>query len=718
MGKFLKRGLGLLLALTSIDTLMALPSYTLHPKDKEDIKRMPIVLRAERGRYEEANKKIFAHGHVQVLQGTKRLETESLIFDQKNNTLCLPTDLRFEDGQEGVLTARCGWVNTKFSRGQFKQVRIQTALGQRLTAQTLSKTCADEHILDSVSYTPCKTLCADELSGQSKPPTWALHAQTLHHNSEKKEIVYRDVTFSFLGRHLVTVPFLRLPTHRRSGFLLPYLSRHNVLGMYVGVPYYWAPSKAYDLTFMPVVSTSQGVLLTQVYRHQFQRSFLKIKGGLKMPSSKSRVQGCLHGKFEWHMNRYWRFRADQWWVSHKTFLSTHPFFGQTNAPYLESKFDLEGVTRWTYFRARTMDYKGLQEQDFQKNLPRIYPELTAIYYGPFVGKSFLEVKGQFLYLHRPRGVGMKRGVLDITWTLPWIHSKGAHGIVFGRIVQRLSHQQRQLHGAIMPQVGMDVKWPLRTKGWIVTPQAQVLLAPHHRRAHSWSNEDSQGSLLNLIGLFSKTRHAGYDRFDDSSRLNYALSLSRFFSRGYNLHLMAGQSFSFTHLQTSLQALGAHKGFSDIFGLFQMNFSPDHVFLYRCQIDRKKLDFVQHMVLVRVPLGPFWIKGHYISSKKKIPELPFARCHQVGLHLEYKIGACWTLLSNIVQDLGNPTLKKKTLEVGGGLRYNDDCFSFSLEFQKVNYRLKDIRPGYKIYVSLFLKTIGGVQTRKEGHRDFG
>lgn len=696
---------------------MALPSYTLTRQDKDDFKNKPLILHAQYGIYDDKVKKIFAQGHVEILQGAKRFQTESLCFDQKNDILTMPSKLYFEDGQGTRFSAQSGWTDKTFSKGSFQEVRLSTAQGEKFTAQTLSKPSQHDHILSMASYTPC-LMCKDELA-----PTWSLHAQSLHHDGDKKEIIYKDVSFSFLGHPLLAFPFLRLPTHRASGFLRPSLNRHNVLGMYLGLPYYWAPSPSYDFTFMPIFTTSGGLLLNNTYRHQFQKSFLKIKGGLKIPLSKKTFQGCLHTKFTHHFNPYWRFSADQWWISHKTFLSTHPFFGKANEAYLESKFNLEGFYRWTYFSIRTIDYKGLQETDAQKFLPKIYPEITASYYGPLVGKSFLNLQFHGLYLHRSKAISMKRLVLDATWNYPWKTSQGIHGVVFGRLLQGLYHQRGHTFGYCMPQGGGTLQWPLNHAQWIITPQAQLLFGPKYTRyisssAYAWKNEDSQGALVGLSTLFSKTRYAGYDRLDVGSRMNYGVSFNRYYARGHNAHIMMGQSMSWTDSARTLRRLGAHKGLSDFFGLFQMNFSSQHMGLYRVQINRKTLKVSEQMVLARVPLGPFMLKGHYIFSKKRTRSLPFSFCHQLGFHLNYKFASFWSLSGSLVHDFSHQNLKNKTLEVGGSMQYENDCFAIGLGFQKVNYRLNDLKPGYKIHATLFLRNIGGVKTYKDGHRDFG
>ena len=91
------------------------------------------------------------------------------------------------------------------------------------------------------------------------------------HDEVERVIHYEDATLDVMGVPIVWLPWFSHPdptVDRASGFLVPEFRQSSVYGLGARVPYYWVIDDYSDVTFNPLITTSDGIIGVLEYRAQ------------------------------------------------------------------------------------------------------------------------------------------------------------------------------------------------------------------------------------------------------------------------------------------------------------------------------------------------------------------------------------------------------------------------------------------------------------------
>ena len=106
-------------------------------------------------------------------------------------------------------------------------------------------------------------------------PPWSLKANTITHDKNKKEIIYRDAVLNIYDVPVFYFPKFFHPdpsVKRRSGLLQPRLNNSNILGTSINLPYYHVISHDRDYTFKPTIFDNRIYMFQNEYRQENENS--------------------------------------------------------------------------------------------------------------------------------------------------------------------------------------------------------------------------------------------------------------------------------------------------------------------------------------------------------------------------------------------------------------------------------------------------------------
>ena len=696
-------------------------SDTKHEKRKQT----PLLLSAKTGNYNQKKGIFTAHGTVSLRQEGSLVCADHLCYEEATERLFVWGNVFIRTAEGEILFCDRAFLTRDLQEGWMTEVRILSRFRDRITALRVEKKRDHTQLAEMGSYTPCET-CKDRLA-----PLWSLHARHILHEEDKNKIHCTDAHLEFMGIPVFYLPYFYLPTKRTSGLLFPHVSNSKELGLYLGMPYYWALNDHKDVTVTPFFMTRGGLMLAQEYRQRFQQGSVVLRGAVNTSfvtkrrwqthnETSTSLRGYGYGNFSYDGNANWRLRCQEWWVSDKTFLVTRPFFGERNSSYLESKMILEGFYPHHYVQVRGLRYQGLQERDHWKTTPFIYPEIRYTYESSPTQNSHLFLFHlHTLSLYKKVGNAMQRGVIEGEWQWPVHTDWGQQWLFFARSQTSLYYskiQAERIHspqtvytvGRCFPQGGIECRWPLMSG---FTPTLQLLASPTHLNTPKVPNEDSQSLAFDDANLWSRSRYAGVDRVDDGTRANYGLEWSGPFVHQSEVSFFMGQSFSFSQPDLLLLPMGIRKGFSDWVGKVEAKMPHGRV-LYRFRFDghHKVMNFQAAEWSVGPPIAT--VSGSYAFSRRPqtLHCIPF--CNQLFLAFSSKFTNTWSGKIFVTQDCARMASQPKILDKGLGVAYKDECFSAGITVQHSYYHMRDLRPGYTIDFYVMLKNLGGLHQKQD------
>ncbi|HWB99320.1 MAG TPA: putative LPS assembly protein LptD, partial [Bryobacteraceae bacterium] len=202
-------------------------------------------------------------GHAEIEGPTLLFRADEIDYDEETKELRARGNVYFEQYERNEkIWADNVEYNTETETGKFYNVRgegkprIDARPGILTTANPYyfqgkwAERKGEKYILHNGFFTNCKM----------PNPWWRLKGPRFDIIPDDHAIAYKS-TFLVRRFPLFFTPFFyksleRLP--RRSGFLMPNIGNSSVLGTMIGVGYYWAINRSYDVTYQVQDFTSRG----------------------------------------------------------------------------------------------------------------------------------------------------------------------------------------------------------------------------------------------------------------------------------------------------------------------------------------------------------------------------------------------------------------------------------------------------------------------------
>ena len=249
-------------------------------------------------KYDQKRSIIIAKKNVKISEIKKNIliETESILFNVKDNIISSSSNSKFKDNFNNSLTTSNFNYNLKegdlrvenaelkdFNNNNFsiKTAYLNTT-SNKLLGKDISINLNNENFnIDNEPRLKGRSLTSKgNLTEISKGifttckirdgcPPWEISAEKIQHDSEKKIINYKNAWLKIYDVPVMYFPkfFHPDPTvKRRSGFLVPTIKNTANSNNYLSIPYFSAISLNKDITFTPRFYTDDKFLLQSEYR--------------------------------------------------------------------------------------------------------------------------------------------------------------------------------------------------------------------------------------------------------------------------------------------------------------------------------------------------------------------------------------------------------------------------------------------------------------------
>jgi LPS-assembly protein len=697
-------------SLTHEARAISMPAADLNVDTPEfDVKRPPkgtrVQVVAEILTYNSKTKIATAKGRVVLVYGPYVMIAENVSYDQARDILRATGQIRLREPGGNILETDLLELQNKFRDGFAEHLRLLLTNDATITAEYARRQNGVITVFERATYTGCKTCVLSDGT-----PLWEIRSKVATHDKEKHEIRHEDMTFEFLG-----VPIFWLPefahtdgtVKRRSGFLTPELSLSQDIGVGVTIPYYWALAPSYDITFLPLITSDQGIMPRAVWRQRTKTGEYFVDGagiyqlnpdGLSEPGDR-RWRGSVHSAGKFSLNQNWTWGWDATAMSDDTFMRR---YNVDSREEIVSEGFITGIDDRNFFRARAMHFRNLIVDDEDHSpLALPYIEHDYTFDRPVLGGE-LGITSSVYNLYRDdneitqypgvvHGEQQSRATTTLHWQRQFVSSIGTLATPFTRLradvyynkelpeEDLLGTQSEQNVSRMLPSAGLDLRWPFvhgSSYGQhVVTPVTQFITASDETDEDEIGNEDAIDLNFDTSNLFLHQKFSGEDRYEGGTRVNAGVLYSYLMDNGGFLRASIGESFHLAGENSFDAGSGLEDARSDL--VTALAFQPsDHLrFTYQARFDHERLrpavqDAGADMIFDRWTLsGGLSDVEDAAAYGRPTDEL------QAWAYATLQLTGGWSVFGGLRYDFERDLSNYETV----GLAFNCECFQFKVAY---------------------------------------
>ena len=711
-------------------------------------KDTPMLVEADQMIYDYDNERVSALGHVQIYYGVYALEADKVTYDQKSARLLAEGNVRITEPDGNIITANLVDITDDFRTGFVRSLRVQTPQNARFAADKAERQDDDITVFDKGVYTTCEP-CREN---PKKSPLWQIKASRIIYNTKDKMIYYKAAKMEFLGIPLLYTPYFAHPDpsrKRQSGFLTPSVGHDGELGYYVAMPYFWALDDSYDVTFTPTYYSKQGLLAQATWRQHLGTGLYSVKfSGINQQdpsaftgtSGDRKFRGAIQSKGQFNLSKKWKYGWDISMMTDKRFLRDYELTDK-DAEDARSSLYLVGQGERNIFEAHASYYNILTDELDQSDQAVIHP---GIDYSAFSKKPILGGEGRLQInsttltrdtrdqltvggVTRTYGIDgtYNRTSMEASWKRRFIAPGGQAITPFaslrGDVYWLPSHSgapatlvDDDVAFRGMPTVGIDYRLPiLATTGstsHIFEPIAQVIVRPNETKIGNLPNDDSQSLIFDDTILFDPNKFSGWDRIEGGSRANIGFQYRMQMANGWSVNGLAGRSFhlsgrnSFASEDLTSTGLdsGLDKKVSDYVARVGVNSNRGISAVARGRFDSRNAE-LKYAALEAT--GSYKrVSGtvsYSFTGKRPSAGITETRQEITGA-AAFKLTKNWTVSGGVRYDITGLGMAESEL----GLKYDDECFAASLNYEQTRAIYSDLTNERSIMLNIDFKSIGG------------
>ena len=439
----------------------------------------------------DTNGDIQASGNVQIKSDGIEIEAERIRFDL--------------DAQSGDLYGATILFDGKNTlQGEYlERIDLETFYGE------------------SVLYTPCP----DEATG------WAIVADEALLDRENGTFEAKGVRFKWAGQTVFYTPAWEHALKRRSGFLMPSMTQSVYRGTETTIPFYWAASPAWDMTFSPSWMSEKGLMSDVEWRHRSaigsERLQIRSIYDKDQGQQRSRILGEMGWQYTPALNASINIDA----VDDSSHLSDFPLADDNlSAPYLTS----DATLSWRKERdSAVLTNRYQQRLGGQSNaatlqiLPRIQ---TRNIFDLNSGHEFL-LEHQSTLFHRDSGhEGLRVGAKPV-WTVPWAFFNDAIQTHWSLRSQLVAYDTNRYmtkdasYEALATSLNVETTFERISEDRLWRHEVKPIVQLDFSDVSDVSEVplyDSTLQPLTMGNLMNGSRYSGWDRFEQMQRLSMML----------------------------------------------------------------------------------------------------------------------------------------------------------------------------------------------------
>jgi LPS-assembly protein len=685
----------------------------------------PVILRADELIYDLERGLVIAAGNVEIAQGERILLADTVTYSERTDTVTASGNVTLLEPSGEVIFADSVELEDELRQGVIRNIRILLADDSRFAANGAVRTGGNRTEMRKAVYSPCK-LCPEH---PDRPPLWQIKAVRIIHDEARQEIEYNDVIFEFFGVPVAYTPYFSHPdpsVERRSGFLPPSYGNSSNLGFVVQVPYFFNLAPHRDVTFEPIFTSREGMVLAGEYRERTQSGKFELYGSITRPKrrgaegeligghdTRGHVEG--DGRFDLDDTWQWGFKLDR--STDDTYLRRYGFSSEDT---LTSRLFVEGFGGRSYASLNGFAFQGLQIDDDPGETPLVLPLGEAEYISdPIFLGGRARLGANVAALYRTDGADTRRLSISGAWEVPYIGPIGDVYNLSARLRGDLywlndpdplgtgSTQSSNVVTRGVPELVLGWRYPWVAQGGglreTIEPVAMFAVSPKGNNDEDIPNEDSTSFEFNDINLLDANRFPGLDRVEGGPRASFGVRLGLYAPGGGRASAFFGQSWREDDEPIFADGSGLEHDFSDFVGRVGVSFADLIDVTYRFRLDRET--FTPRRNEVDFSGGLSWLRLNlqYLSLDEAPvdPSLPIGKREEVNSSAELKLGEFWSVVGENRRDLTN----ESTINMGAGIIYQDECLFFSLKAEKRFTEDRDFGPETTVKFTIKLRQLG-------------
>ncbi len=692
----------------------------------ESVGEAPFLLSADEMVHDSELGQVTARGNVEISSAGRVLLADSVSYNQRDGVVTASGNLTLMEPSGEVIFAEHLQLSENLTQGFIESIRILLTDKSRFAANGARRHNANRLEMAKAVYSPCE-VCREN---PGRAPLWQLKAVRVIHHRAAHEIEYRDAFLEIYGVPIAYTPYFRHAdplTPRKSGFLAPEFGSSSELGTTIQVPYFWAIDKARDLTFKPILSTEEGVVLVGEYRALTAKGGYQGEASLTYTDKRNDNNENLNDEeFRGHINALGRFDIDETWrwgfdlsrATDDTYLNRYGFDDDDT---LTSDLFIEGFRDRNYIAASTYAFQGLEVEDDPGTTPYVAPLLQySVTVAPerLPGRLYFDASAVSLY--REDGFDSRRLSTHGSWQLPffgpagdiytlttkldldlyWLNGFSEPGQAAG------SPSDSGLEARLHPLMALEWRFPfVRRDGsvrQVIEPVAQFILAPYGGNPKEIPNEDSRSLEFDDTNLFSLNRFPGHDRVESGPRANLGVKASLFGASGGYTTLTMGQVFRVSDDDTFAEQSGLDDHRSDYVMALTVAPSPFFDLTNRLRLDRNSFSLRRNEVYFSI--GPKFLRfdTSYLSLEREQTSDELEAREELYNSLRWQISERWIATAESRRDLRDDGGQ---IHAGAGVQYLDECIGFGITVERNFTRDRDVEPSTSVNFRFLLQNLG-------------
>ncbi len=732
------------LCLTALPLFLALPSAAW----AQDTAPVPAPVEAEPQIEFSADEVVYdseadlvsAQGQVRMMRDGNYLAADRISWNRETGRVIAEGNVVVVNPEGDKLIGERVDLTDTLRDGTVENLLIVLESGGRIAAVRGSRTDTQTELVNAV-YSACPVTTE---TGCPKNPSWKISAARIVQDRATGRIRFAGGRLTILG---ITVPLLPVFSigdgSGQGGFggaLVPGFRVDSNNGVEINLPYYWRVDRNRDLTVTPHVYTESLPALEARWRHLTSIGAYQVGGFVTYgtvpdsdaidlnPESRRGIRGYFEANGRFQLDPYWTVTGSLRAATDKTVTRRYDI---NRDDRLRNFIHAERISLDSYISIEGWAFLGLRSTDKQERIPFALPAIDARLRldEPILGGK-VELQANSLAILRLEGQDTQRAFASARWDLRRLTPMGQeltftalaradayHTDEAGKTAVEIYRGRDGWEFRGIAALAADLRWPLVGQLWggtqRLTPRIQLVLTPPTKNIEI-PNEDARSVDLEDTNIFALSRFAGYDRWEDGSRVTYGLEW-QFERPSWSTYTVIGQSYRPTRDPTLFpNGTGLTDRFSDIVGRTRVRFGRFIDITNRFRIDKDNLALRRSELDLTIGTDLTYIQAGYLRLNRDISstveDLRDKEELRVAGRLQFH--RYWSVFGSSVIDLTGLDEDPLSLADGWeqvrhrlGITYEDECLELGVAWKRDYERVGEFKAGSTFSINFSLKGIG-------------
>ena len=690
--------------------------------------------------YDSQSEIVTANGNVQLLREGNRLRADKVVWNRNTGQVEAQGNVSVTDPEGNTAYGDRFDVTDTLKDGAVDNMLMVLESGGRLAA-VKGERVNGIYTLHKAAYTGCSV---EDSDGCPKEPTWQINAVKVIYDPNRQRVTYSRATVELFGLPLIPLPGFSHPVgdNGGTGLLVPNIRYDRTNGFEVALPYYFKLAPNRDLTVTPHIYSDTLPMLETTFRHLWDRGAYQITGYVThgrrvgiadtfptgMPGSERDIRGYIDASGGLQITPEWSVNGSIRVATDRTFLRRYDI---SRDDRLRSTLGVQKIGTNSYFSLAGWAVQTLRAGDSQGETPIALPvmDYRLRMADPLLGGR-IQLQANTLAITRTHGQDTQRAFAAFEWNLRKLTAMGQEVSFTTYLRGDVYHSSDNLLTDTISYRGdpgwkargiaaaaIDVRWPFMGEAFggvqRITPRIQIVAAPHLANL-SVPNEDARAVDLEDSNLFALNRFAGYDRFEDSTRITYGLEYSLTLP-DFTLESIVGQSYRLDSRESILpDGTGLSDRTSDIVGRTTVRFKDFISLTHRFRLDKDSLSIRRNEIDATVGSRKTYAMVGYLRLNRNaglaLEDLQDREELRLGGRVQF--ARFWSVFGSTVIDLTDKKEDPLSLADGYepvrhrlGIAYEDDCLTLGLTWRRDYQTTGDARKGNAFQLRLAFRNIG-------------